>query len=98
MSIVAFDNFRLFTSSSVDFWLNSPFPDILVIQVGLHTCFHAWAQEPLPLNNTMILQHTDDLKPMMDLITSAISRTSPAVPRTTVIIQLSGRIGNTDKR
>lgn len=74
------------------------FPDIVVVQVGLHTCFHAWAEEPAPLNTTMIRQHGQDLKKMMKAIRTAIDRTPKHLPRTTVIIQTSGRIGNTDKR
>ena len=67
-------------------------------QVGLHTCFHAWAAEPAPHNTTMIRQHGRDLKKMMQGIRTAIDRTPAHVPRTRIIIQTSGRIGNSDAR
>lgn len=70
------------------------YPDILVIHVGLHTCVHAW--KSTGMNYSMIEKHTHDIVPMLQAVHSAIHRTPADLPRTTVIIQLPGRAGNSN--
>lgn len=70
---------------------------MLVIHLGLHTCVHAW-HSPQSQNTTMIAQHKRDLKTLMQAVRTAVDRTPPHMPRTTVIIQLAGRAGNSDPK
>ncbi|KAJ1431794.1 hypothetical protein B484DRAFT_39500 [Ochromonadaceae sp. CCMP2298] len=69
-------------------WSGERHPEVLVVQTGLHTCSHALQDEH---NHTMIQQHKDDLSVLMGAIRKAVDRPSPT--RTTVIIQLAGRMG-----
>lgn len=75
---------------------DDPHPDILVIQVGLHTCVHSWS--PDSQNLTMIATHERDLVTLMANVREAVDRTPAHMPRTTVIIQTAGRMGNSDAR
>jgi hypothetical protein len=72
-------------------------PEVLVIHLGLHTCVHSW-HSPESQNTTMIAQHKRDLKTLMKAVRTAVDRTPPHMPRTTVIIQLAGRAGNSDPK
>jgi hypothetical protein len=76
--------------------IDDPFPDVLVIQVGLHTCVHSWS--PDAQNTTMILNHERDIPTLMAHVKQAINRTPAHMRRTTVIIQTAGRAGNSDSR
>jgi hypothetical protein len=67
-------------------------PDVLVIQIGLHTCVHAW-HSPTFQNDTMIAQHKRDVKALMKHVREAVDRTPASMPRTKVIVQLAGRGG-----
>lgn len=66
-----------------------------MIHVGLHTCIHALANNN---NETMVQQHETAIPIMMKAIRTAIDRIPSSLPKTTVIIQLPGRAGNTDAR
>lgn len=68
-----------------------------MIHLGLHTCVHAW-HSPESQNNTMIENHKRDLKTLMKAVRTAIDRTPPSIPRTTVIIQLAGRAGGAEPK
>ena len=69
-------------------------PDVLVVQVGLHTCVHSWFSSTSQ-NKSMIHKHKDDLKLLMNAINIAIHR-YPNPNKTMVIIQTAGRVGNKD--
>ncbi len=73
-----------------------PFPDVLVIQVGLHTCVHSWS--PNAQNLSMIATHERDIVTLMQNVRIAIDRTPAHMRRTTVIVQTAGRMGNSDSR
>jgi hypothetical protein len=79
-------------------------PDILVIEVGLHTCFHAWDNNAKTINDEYVVKHENDLPVLFNSIKKAISR--PNRDNTTykgiggtkngetlVIISSAGRIG-----
>lgn len=70
------------------------YPDILIIQVGLHTCVHAF--NPGPANHTMVAQHEAAIPVMMAKIREAVDRVPKHRERTRVIIQTAGRAGNSD--
>jgi hypothetical protein len=84
-------------------------PDVLVLNLGLHTCFHSVAGLPTQ-NTTLVAQHKKDLKTLMRAIRTAVDRNkasgsstdtgtevpSPTLLPTTVVIQLAGRVGNSD--
>ena len=70
-------------------------PDVLVLHLGLHTCVHAW-HSPQMQNNTMIEQHKNGLRILMENVRKAIDRNHSHMPRTKVIIQLAGRAGSSD--
>ena len=74
-------------------------PDILNIQVGLHTCFHAFNPGTGAVNHTFVQWHTRDLPRLMRAVRTAVDlpRTPHAdagLNRTLVIFSTSGRIGN----
>jgi hypothetical protein len=72
-------------------------PDILVVQLGLHTCFHAFNAQPW--NETMIINHSEDIKKYMLLVRQAIDKiTSSTQSKVTVIMVTAGRIGNPDPK
>jgi hypothetical protein len=76
-------------------------PDILVVEVGLHTCFHGWDNFRKIRNETYIAQHERDLVSLFDAIKRAITRPTvdnkpPSGPETIVIISTAGRIGTDD--
>jgi hypothetical protein len=101
-------------------------PDVLVLNLGLHTCFHS-VDGLRSQNTTLVAQHKKDLKTLMRAIRTAVDRNkgtssgagavsskvsgssggfgsagaetevpSPSLLPTTVIIQLSGRLGKSD--
>jgi hypothetical protein len=72
-------------------------PDILNIQVGLHTCYHAFANNGH--NETMIQTHENNIPRLMRSIKAAVERhpTESGV-KTMVIISTSGRPSNPDVR
>lgn len=77
--------------------LKSRHPDILVIQVGLHTCFHAFAVKPT--NTSMIEKHTNDISRLMDSVKNAVERVKASGGGDTMVIfQTSGRVGNSEPR
>ena len=69
-------------------------PDVLVIQLGLHTCIHAHDRGA---NETMIRNHIADLPKLMRHINEAVSRPSDK-PKTMVIMMTAGRYGGPDIR
>lgn len=69
------------------------YPEVLVIHVGLHSCIHALVPRR---NDTMLAQHEAGIPIMMKAIHEAVHRIPATLPKTTVIIQLPGRAGNTD--
>jgi hypothetical protein len=75
-------------------------PSVVVVQVGLHTCFHAAnsRSSDSTINQTLIENHENDLPQMMKAIRTAIDRPlddpNLETPKTTVIIMTAGRIGN----
>jgi len=80
-------------------------PDVLVVQTGLHSCFHAFNPGNGHLNQTYVDGHTEDIKRMMKAIKEAVSRPRASSPdagvaspssfnRTLVIFSTTGRIGN----
>jgi hypothetical protein len=106
-------------------------PDVLVLNLGLHTCFHS-VDGLRSQNTTLVAQHKKDVKTLMRAIRTAVDRNKGTssgtssgasavgskgsgssggfgsagadaeVPppsllqNTTVIVQLSGRLGNSD--
>lgn len=68
--------------------------------MGLHTCFHSWNHDHEKINGTMIHNHQQDLRLLMEAIHRAVGRPAVAAAdatlRTTVILQTAGRIGNSD--
>lgn len=85
-------------------WSNSSerIPDILVVQVGLHSCFHAFNTATGGVNQSFVDWHTGDLPRLMASIKTAVARPRPSHPednvapanRTIVVISTAGRIGN----
>lgn len=74
-------------------------PDVLVVQVGLHTCFHAYPDgfyskhlhEP---NMTMVENHIQGIKTLMAAIRNAVSYSKVVYNTTTsVVVMTSGLIG-----
>ena len=106
---VSFD-WKHFTYEDYDEWLFGPVgmwpvvnissssvkarPDVLVIQLGLHTCIHAHDRGA---NETMIRNHIADLPKLMSHINEAISRPSDK-QKTIVIMMTAGRYGGPDIR
>lgn len=76
-------------------------PDVLVIQLGLHTCHHAFDNNGGSPNVTMIRRHESDLHLLMQAIGNATAR-EPYINqlghKTMVIFMLAGRTGITDHR
>ncbi len=72
-------------------------PDILVLQIGLHTCTHAFS--PDAVNETMILQHETQIPILFDAVKTAVNRPrGDSKPQTTVIISTAGRLLTKDPR
>jgi hypothetical protein len=105
--IVTFD-WKHFPYEDYDEWLFGPEgkwsldpkerrPDILVIQTGLHTCFHAYVDglsDPKRNNNTMVDNHIRDLPRLMEAVKNATERPSTGkYGKTLVIFMMPGRIG-----
>ncbi len=101
---ISFD-WKHFTYEDYDDWLWSEHgrwsgndtvrrPDILTVQVGLHTCFHAYTDYPRgQMNYTLIRNHESELPRLMAAINMAISRPS-STQKTMVVIMTAGRIGS----
>eukprot|EP01039_Chlorochromonas_danica_P004119 gene4119-4513_t len=76
-------------------------PDLLVIQIGLHTCLHASIEGPYrpshmtSFNTSMYEKHTKDIWKLMESIRHVIDETSH-LHHTTVIILTSGEVGIED--
>ena len=67
-------------------------PDILVIQVSLHTCVHALdPHRENYQNETMIRNHENDYITLMKSIKKAINRPNIYNTKTTVILMTGGR-------
>jgi hypothetical protein len=72
-------------------------PDVLVLQIGLHTCVHAFTEKAI--NETMIHQHEAQIPVLMDAVKAAVERprTDGKQP-TTVIVSTAGRQMTSDPR
>ena len=70
-------------------------PDILTLEMGLHTCYHAINGSSV--NQTTIKRHEDDIPKLMKAIRNAVDRqlTSDGIP-TMVIVSTAGRTGYPD--
>jgi hypothetical protein len=101
-------DWKHFTYEDYDEWIFGPTgnwssnksirrPDIVNIQVGLHTCYHAFANNGH--NETMMRAHENDIPRLMRNIKTAVERhpTDSGV-NTMVIISTSGRPSNPDVR
>jgi hypothetical protein len=77
-------------------------PDVLVNQMALHVCFHAYDNHYKSINNTFVEYHESLLPTAMQAMKTAVNRPLPdgtpipADKQTVVIIATSGRIGNPD--
>ena len=76
----------------------------MLIQTGLHTCFHAFTTSKNYINNSMIIQHQNDIPQLMKLIKTAIQR--PYINNTfdlrraepLIIFMTTGRTGIYDSK
>ncbi len=73
-------------------------PDVLVLQMGLHTCIHAHSQAT-DVDTTLIQKHESQVKVLLAAVQGAVNRTrSDGKPKTTVIVSTSGRQLSGDPR
>jgi hypothetical protein len=66
-------------------------PDILVLEVGQHSCLSAYDKQKNSIEEVMIKRHRDDLKPLFKSIRTAVDRHNTlAGTKTMVIISTAG--------
>eukprot|EP01038_Epipyxis_sp_PR26KG_P015975 gene15975-21681_t len=78
---------------------NYSFPDILVIQVGTHTCIHSTVQDDIIVEITK--KHESDIALLMKTVHDTIIKASLAInntKKTTVIVMTASREHNADSR
>jgi hypothetical protein len=75
-------------------------PDVLTLQMGLHSCWHAHADHLSTPNMSMVEQHLKDAVVLMRRVRSVVDGESQATPiagestgRTTVIVVTAGSVG-----
>jgi len=77
-------------------------PDILTIQTGMHSCWHAHPEGEFSahlheVNNSMIDSHAASLDKLMKAVRVAVDRPTNGTAPTTVIVLTSGAVGMQNK-
>ena len=68
-------------------------PDILVLEVGQHSCSSAYDKGKNSIEEAMIKKHRDDLKPLFKSIRTAVDRHNTLTgAKTMVIISTAGSL------